>query len=383
MESSELLPATQVRELELPSATRLDSLTGLRFLAALMVFACHSEVLVALGLKNMVGYNHATSQGASGVSFFFILSGFVLAWSARSSEARSAFWRRRGARILPGYWFAWILGLGVVYVVNPEHQWHNALPGLVLLQSWIPKPASYFGGNSVGWSLSAEAFFYALFPLLIVVFRRWNERRQMIGVAVLLLAAIVWPLVLRPEAQNGIRYWLTYIFPPTRLLEFAVGMLLGLLFRSGRRSPVPFSVALLILVGAYIWDGFVPFYAGSVAVMVIPFALVIFTAASVDVEQRPSFARWPWLVKLGEWSYAFYLLHLLVITMAAWELRNTHLSFAEAGAAVIGCLAVSIALSAFVFHYIEKPLERRFRHDRTVRATAAPVTRAHLDRAVS
>jgi peptidoglycan/LPS O-acetylase OafA/YrhL len=336
-----------------------------------MVFSLHSGVVLGLGEKNLSGFEKATGQGGAGVGFFFILSGFVLAWSARDTDTKRAFWRRRGARILPGYWFAWVLGL-ILTVVQPGHLWHGALPGLVLLQSWIPKSSIYFGGNGVGWSLSVEALFYALFPFLFVLFRRWGEKRQMVAVAVLIAITVGWQVVLHPGTGTGIRFWLAYIFPPARLPEFAIGMLL--LIRAGRRSPVPLPVAVAIALGAYIAAGFVPSSSGYltwVVIVIIPFSLLIFTAATADLEGSSSFARWRWIVKLGEWSYAFYLLHQLVLKFVVWRVGNTHLSLVEASLLAGACLVASVGLAGLLFHFVEKPLERRFRHDRTVRATAA------------
>ena len=71
-----------------PSAgERLPSLTGLRAIAALMVFGFH---VWALGIFASPGVNkvlaHSVSEGVIGVTFFFILSGFVLTWTARDND---------------------------------------------------------------------------------------------------------------------------------------------------------------------------------------------------------------------------------------------------------------------------------------------------------
>ena len=103
----------------------LPSLTALRAVAALLVFGFH-----AVGLLAMFGRGHLGraagklfASGPTGVSFFFLLSGFVLTWSHRGDAgtsrrplpgAATTFWRQRAARILPAYFAAWILGYAVL-----------------------------------------------------------------------------------------------------------------------------------------------------------------------------------------------------------------------------------------------------------------------------
>lgn len=156
-----------------------------------------------------------------------------------------------------------------------------------------------------------------------------------------------------------------------RLVEFAIGVLLALAVRRGWRPPVPFSVAFAIAAGAYLWAGFLPAYVRPVAVTVVPSALVIVAAATADLSQSPSVPRWRPIVKLGEWSFAFYLEHQLVMKVIAYAVRPQHLSFGAALGLTAVALVVAIVLAWATFTFLEKPLERRVRHDRTVRATAA------------
>lgn len=109
-------------------ARRLDSLTALRWFAALAVFGRHSV--------RPVGFlQHLIPQGATAVSFFFVLSGFVLAWSWRDGDTARGFYRRRAARVYPAYVVAVVLGLVVAAVVRPWPT--DAWPAvLALVQAW-------------------------------------------------------------------------------------------------------------------------------------------------------------------------------------------------------------------------------------------------------
>src|SRR5437868_13769353 len=99
---------------------QLRSLTGLRFIAAFVVFGFHVTV------ANLITPNGAVSaaltyffrQGATGVSFFFMLSGFVLCWSARPGDSARRFWRRRAAKIYPNHLVTALVALAFVIVAS-------------------------------------------------------------------------------------------------------------------------------------------------------------------------------------------------------------------------------------------------------------------------
>src|SRR4051794_31464771 len=94
--------------------SRLDALTGLRFPAALAVAACHTGELVC---NNAFGptARRVFAEGAAGVPFFFVLSGFVLAYSYHDRLARpapgaaAAYYRSRVARIWPLHLFTLLI----------------------------------------------------------------------------------------------------------------------------------------------------------------------------------------------------------------------------------------------------------------------------------
>jgi len=105
------------------SGSRLPSLTGLRFLAALSVFLFHSSLASSPIPPNGPvtpfadqGFAHGYAAvlghaGPLGVSFFFVLSGFVLTWSSRPGEPARAFLRRRVVKIYPNHVVMWAVAL--------------------------------------------------------------------------------------------------------------------------------------------------------------------------------------------------------------------------------------------------------------------------------
>src|SRR4051812_21323168 len=172
-----------------PSGKRreLRSLTSVRFFAALGVVLYH-YARDALGaapswLRTLI------DSGAIGVTLFFVLSGFILVYVSsgsdlRDPQARRNFYVRRVARVYPVYLLAWML-VGIVSIAR----WTTLDASLtyaakvtavygglaaLLLQSWVPTAAPVW--NWPGWSLSVEAFFYALFPFLHPLLVRFDAR---------------------------------------------------------------------------------------------------------------------------------------------------------------------------------------------------------------
>lgn len=212
----------------------LWSLTGLRFIAALAVLGSHVMLRMPAGQVRDV-LSRGLTQGFVGVSFFFILSGFILTWSRRDGDTSRQFYRRRFARVMPAYWVALVLAVVANTVFGTAQTASQPLPSFFAIQAWFPDNRIHFGGNTVGWSLSAELFFYASFPLLLVALRSPRARIVMIGMAVIAIFAV--PALLSSSDEQSLGYWVIYILPLQRLAEFVVGMGLAHAMRSGCRSP--------------------------------------------------------------------------------------------------------------------------------------------------
>ena len=327
------------------------------------MFLWHGWLSLLLGTRLEDPLSHIATQGITGVSFFFILSGFVLAWSHRPDDTPGRFYRRRFARIVPAYWVACLLGVLVVALVfHRTHAGQVALSflPLSLLQAWVPHQAAYYAGNTVSWSLSVEVFFYALFPFLIGPVLALGRRRQAILVGGLAAAVIVLALVVHPHAYSGARFWLLFIDPVPRLLEFTIGICLCALLLEGVRIPIRAPVAVAVALASFVLVGWLPLDLRLVAGMLIPYSLLIFACAQSDVERRDSWLHSGALLKLGAWSYAFYLLHQMVIRVMAHALLG-HPSTTLRALAFVASYLIAIAAAYLLFRFVESPLERAIR----------------------
>lgn len=350
----------------------LPSLTGLRAIAAGLVFLRHAQYL--FGTTPLEGATlRLFVQGGVGVSFFYVLSGFVLTWSWRSGAL--AFFRRRFARIYPAHVVTWVLGGALAVYVGRHTTAGIAVANLFLVQAWVPSNDYFTGMNGVSWSLSCEAFFYALFPLLVGVAALASARLRALAFALLVAGIVAIPVSTHLPPLREL--WITYIFPPTRLLEFCCGILVALGVRSGRWPRIPAGATALLAFAAYLAAGEAGVwrpatftsYEGFVAVTVVPFALLIGAYAQRDIAARRSLLRSTWAVRLGEWSYSFYLLHFIVIELFQHWTLEWRPGTAGAIGATVGLLAVSVAAASLLYRGVERPLERRLRG--SLRAPAA------------
>ncbi|MEU0270817.1 acyltransferase [Streptomyces sp. NPDC006307] len=326
----------------------------MRWAAAFMVFLYHIKNFRYFGDDDHALVHWAFGPGLVGVTFFFILSGFVLAWSARPGDKVVAFWRRRFARIYPVHLVTALLALALAFTVLPVLEpagSKEVAANLLLLSSW--KIEWWQALNPVSWSLVCEAFFYACFPALYAVLRRLGAR----GLHTVVVVSVATVMVL-PKANA---YWDTglilYSFPLARIPEFILGIALARLVQLGRwRGPGLEAAITITLIGYFMYPHFPHAFASTT---VLGFALLIPAGALADIESKPSMWRGRRLVKLGEWSFAFYMGHVLVLHAASLVLgHKPRFDTLPAIGATTIVFAVALALSAVLYNGVELPGRR-------------------------
>lgn len=370
-----------------PDGRRPDipALTSLRFFAALWIVLFHIRE-VGLWRGGVRPYLATIQLGYLGVSFFFVLSGFILVYvySGRELE-KMRFWQARFARIYPAYLLSLLITLpGVLFFLPQLRQMHIA--GLVLaafpllLEAWFPRILFYW--NAVAWSLSAEAFFYLVFPF---VFRRlerpgWRGLGLWISAAWLASLALTTTYVLlRPDGVahtntlDNQLFWLSVVKfnPLVRLPDFLLGMGVGMAFLRlpARARSWPIAAGIAFIVVAIVLQKQIPYPIMHSGLLAPAFALIVFGFATQPVWTR--FLAFKPMLLLGEASYSLYLLHLFGIILLAFLF---HLAGSPYIIEVVVLYLIGICvLSIGVFLFIESPLRRllrpRPRRDRTVETT--------------
>ncbi|WP_084315937.1 acyltransferase family protein [Actinospica robiniae] len=349
---------------------RLDSLTGLRFLAALLVFFSHISLsgLFSDPRAATDAFQVAARAGWIGVGFFFVLSGFVLTYSARSDDTARYFWRRRFAKIYPNHAVTWAVTLLLMAWVGQRVTTAQAGANLLLLHAWIPDFTYFDSVNPVSWSLCCEALFYALFPWLLRAVRRipanrlWHAATAAVALifAVPLIAELLPSTPVLPFAPvSDWQFWFVYLCPPVRVLDFVLGIVLARIVLEGRWIRFGLLPASALAIVGYVVMLKVPPLFAMTATTTIPLALLIAAAAAADRDGRRSVLRSRTMVWLGEISFAFYMTHFLVIYYGHYLLGATR-SWSDGGAigVTVLFLAGAVVAAALLHRFVEVPLMR-------------------------
>ncbi|RLK09650.1 peptidoglycan/LPS O-acetylase OafA/YrhL [Micromonospora sp. M71_S20] len=382
-----------------PSGARLPSLTALRIVAATLVFIHHSAFQPLFSdegvqkVYNKLAYN----IGPISITFFFVLSGFVLTWTAKPLDTAKQFWRRRFVKIFPSHLVVYAIVLVLMLLAGRAVPWPEALVSLGLLQAWVPSnDYLLFAINPPTWSLSIELLFYLCFPLLLILVNRIRPSRLWLyaGLAavagLLLVPAVSWLFLPDSPSMSAVspfswpQLWFNYFFPVTRMFEFLGGMILAKILLTGRWPNVRplFTVVLLVVT----WAATLPlplnlFEGGYHALFIMPIALVITAAAAADIAGRRTLFNSRGMVWLGEISYTFYLVHVAVLFslqaafnhqwgvggMFLGDFTSRPFGTVAAIAFLVGAYLACVLVGWVVYALVERPAMRRWARPRGAR----------------
>jgi peptidoglycan/LPS O-acetylase OafA/YrhL len=361
----------------------LTSLTALRFFAAFHVLVFHYFAAHAAPAGGLAGIAHGIAGlGYTGVSFFFVLSGFILCYTYgeadfRAGPTRRLFFAARVSRILPVYLLALAIALPFAagFLRNSEGvlallRGASFLTAPVALQAWLPGAACTW--NCAAWSVSCEAFFYALFPMLLA----WliaSPRRFALGAAAAMVASLALSLLLWSRFGTGslvgadaglppetvLLKQFIKMFPALRLAEFLAGMLLYDVYRRHRaRLPGrPLFAAGALGYGALLAIGDAlsePLLHNGL--FALPAAAIILGAACGGAPRLFANAG---LVHLGRASYSLYLLHGPLYAAALTVAKRFFASESIGFAAALGLAMAALAVSSLVYTCFEEPMRAR------------------------
>ncbi|MDY0828095.1 acyltransferase [Microbacterium sp. BG28] len=335
-----------------PVATAsLGSLTGLRWVAATAVFVYHLRNMQYFDGPAQTLLSVFSGAGSTAVSLFFILSGFVLAYSYRPTGI-GRYYLRRFARVYPLHLVGVALAVCVGATVFPAIRTtdpRSFVANLLLVNSWWSP--WWQTGNPVSWSLACEVFFYLCAPFLIRVIAARGVTVTRTILALSLAATWVAPVV--ALAAPGIS---PYSFPPVRLVEFIAGIAAACLVRGHGWRLRGLILPLSATLGGYIAASFLgetPF--GAASATSLGFVLLVVALATADLDGRGSWLSSSLLQKLGAASFAFYLVHLLVLQCVLGFLTPERTDAGALGAAVLAFAAAS-ALAVVLHRGVEGPV---------------------------
>ncbi|MEQ1903260.1 MAG: acyltransferase [Pirellulaceae bacterium] len=358
----------------------LDALTGLRFFAALGVFFYHAAIHIDVK-------SDLWAVSGAAVSFFFVLSGFILTYvyiERLPKMGVGQFYLNRWARLWPLHVFLLILVVAYRYpteYANDTEFLGKLLANGLLIQSWLPLENWPTTFNGVAWSISTEFGFYFVFPALLLMSRRWFVVTYL-ALIVAIAAGLCWLNEwIHADVENStLVFGLVYFHPFFRLLEFASGMMVGHAFLLGfhrRLERLPafthtfFEVAAFAAFGWFFlasihpgffsprpgllvkfcfvqqWDSAAAWLAKGAGVM--PGAVLVIWVFSWSRGPLAYLLSRPFVVYLGEISFSLYMVHYIVLD------QLIQLKGPSPALYFIGALFVSLGVSSLLYRLIEIP----------------------------
>lgn len=304
---------------------RLNALTSLRFFAAMGVFIHHFHFFEHTKSAFAQQVYRVFYEGFVGVTFFYILSGFIISFSYSQHKKAGKysipqFLRNRVARLYPTHLLTLFIAASV-YLTKDAWAYvdmNTLYANMLLTQSIFPSIPYFFGFNGVSWSVSTEMFFYLGFILLVTF-----NTKQLAGIWVALLLMVIWFLCFMPSSD--IAYWALYINPVFRAVDFVTGMLLFRMY-AGRDFTLSSSVATalegislaVLVVFALVGMKHVNMLLRLDIYYIAPMAAVVFIfAIGKGLVSRLLSNRM--LVLLGEASFSLYMIHQILINYAVRE----------------------------------------------------------------
>ena len=346
---------------------------GLRGVAVLLVMLFHYAIVLdprfadpwIAAADAWLAAKVVVRNGMLGVDLFFLITGFllVLPWLRHAADGRAApsaaaFYRRRVRRILPAYYVhLLILFFLLVPLIrgfeawryDPAHFFINLSAHVFLLQYLSPVTSASVGANGALWTLSIEAQFYLLLPLLAPVFARAPRRTAL----ALLATALAW----RWAASHS-HFLQTQL--PGYLGHFAAGMLAARAWLHWRDQPPSKAasiawLAAAAIAGVVLWGLHAPrgWLLGD-----LTWALVLAALATLVVALVARGVPWAQpllanraLLFVGRVSYSAYLYHLPVILL--WNLYAPAVS----GSWIVfpAYVATVLAIAWLSYRYVEVP----------------------------
>ncbi|AVK85256.1 acyltransferase [Lysinibacillus sp. B2A1] len=349
----------------------IKTLTSLRFFAALAVFMSHSFILQNSDKTKPI-FDRIFFEGYLGVTFFFVLSGFILVYNYYdkfdnlNTKKLTSFYKARFARIYPVYIASFLISIPLILKEIPFNLIDfsiKALANIFMVQSFFSDRTIYFSFNWVAWSISDEMFFYLLFPFLVYFLTKFKKKSSNLFIIAFSITTFIITILSVWIFKDTLKaHWVFYIFPPFRFIDFFIGITMGIIFLKIKRvkcSAKTFTVleltatALLIVAVLYaphihqtlrLWGYYLPFLA---------LIIWIFAFQKGFISQLISNKVF---IHLGEISFSFYMIHQLVIRYLEGYVTylNSHpIIFVSVA------LLISLISSHIIYKYYEIPLKNK------------------------
>ena len=330
----------------------LSNIQMLRALAAITVVMHHAYPhYQAMG--GDITWIIAISQwGFIGVDIFFVISGFIMAYTTfgkeRTAENAKTFFKHRLFRIYLGYWPFFLIMLLAIFVTNPQK-----IETLDIVGSFFLSNTDMFKlVLPVSWSLSYELYFYLLF-----LFTFLFSVRQLYVLIPLFMAGILFLVLF---AFYDPRIPKSFFYSPF-LLEFFAGVVLYM-YRTYLMRLWLLPIALIFAGVAYAYGIHDALKNGLYRVLSFGVGAFMVVLSALILEHYQLFRAGKWMETLGNASYTLYLSHLLILQFFYFSGLRAMFTVENSFLPLLGflfILLVSILFSLFYYQKVEKPVYQK------------------------
>lgn len=328
----------------------IKSLSSLRFVFILFIFLHHCR-----------GY---VGGGSMGVAFFFVLGGFCMALGYKEKVLRddfkySQYLTRRLIKFYPLHWlclFAVIILAAITSIpVTGGGRFSSFLLNFSLLHSWVPIKEVYFSYNSVSWYLANTIFFAVVFPVIFKWILRTTNCGRICFASVLAITYIATVLLIPSEEWHAI----LYVSPYIRLTDFVFGIYLALAYNKIKETQwsqktfgngtinmllTIIAIALLVVESVILgnYQLVAPLYWPLIAIVIITTTLSNQSGGMFTVLENR------WLVRFGDSSFTFFMIHTIVLKFAKIKIPGS----------VLYCFVLIVLLTFLIDRFILPPITR-------------------------
>ena len=367
---------TASRPLNLP--TRLESIQGLRGLAALLVLLFHmasfQRQMARGNAEDIALVSGIWDNGWAGVDLFFVISGFIMVYVTRSAGQSfkdvGRFILSRITRIYPLWWvcagimtlYFWVT-YGMPAAPDRVADSREAMAYAIKSFMLIPQQSEPILG--LGWTLIHEMFFYIVFACLLFLPRKFLP----LALTIWAVLTIIGVQIIRPAAFGRT---IAELAASPMSLEFIAGGFAGYCISTNKIfKPKIFLIMGIIL--ACLGLLFFPdtenmsYTVRRVAIFTIPFIFLTYGWVGCELQERWSSPKW--LSRLGDWSYSLYLTHYIVLVTLRRIYRMMVPEQLWVGAPGIWdnfvfavlALALSVITASVFYNFIERPSLKFFK----------------------
>jgi peptidoglycan/LPS O-acetylase OafA/YrhL len=335
--------------------SKIPALDGLRAIAVFLVIFYHFGFLWV--------------PGGTGVTMFFVLSGFLITWLLLKENEKygaislKAFYRRRILRIFPAFYAYWVGLVFLLIIAGKPVLWSQAIASFFYLTNYYD---AVFGDPNTGfshtWSLAIEEQFYLLWPFLFFRFRQ-DLRRMTIFLICVIGGVWLHRFILYSVFDVDQAYF--YSAFDTRMDSLMVGCLLAVLLKRGMIMSfwktlcsslfMPLLVLALLAVSIYCGEVWFHRYRDVIGFAVEPPLIAVFLVQMISLSSFSAlkWIDWPVVRYLGGISYSLYLYQQITLDPVKKLLASMPVLVQW-----IAAVAVTVIIASISYHVIERPFLR-------------------------